>query len=78
MLDLVLSDVQELVSVRVLPELSDHRMVSIDLDVVVPAFLTVPWRVWDTKLANWDDFDSRHEAVPGRFASMGSSESSYF
>ena len=73
LLDLVLSDVQELVSVRVLPELSDHRMVSIDLDVVVPAFQTVPRLVWDTKFANWDDL--RRDISATNWASLLSADS---
>ena len=53
LLDLVLTDVPELVTVTVLPELSDHRIVCIDLAVHVPTYAEIPREVWDFKYADW-------------------------
>ena len=55
LLDLVLTDIPELLTVRVLPEISDHRVVCIDLHVAVPSFQSIPRTVWDMQFAQWDD-----------------------
>ena len=55
LLDLVISDVCELIDVKVLPELTDHRIVCVSLEVNVPIFPPVPREVWDFKRANWKD-----------------------
>jgi len=54
LLDLVLTDVSELMSVKVLPELSDHKVVCVDLEVAVPSFADIPREVWDFEHAEWD------------------------
>ncbi len=53
LLDLVLSDMPELLTVTVLPEISDHKVVCVDVEVAVPAFETKRRRVWDFKRASW-------------------------
>ena len=55
LLDLVLSDAQELLTVRVLPEISDHRVVCIDVEVSVPSFDPIPRIVWDFSKADWNN-----------------------
>ena len=55
LLDLVLSDIPELLSVRVLLEISDHRVVCVDMHVTVPLFASIPRTVWDMKFAKWDE-----------------------
>ena len=58
LLDLVLTDVSALLKVQVLPELSDHRIVSIDLEVVVARSQAYSREVWDFKRAQWDSLRS--------------------
>ena len=55
LLDLVLTDIPELLSVRVLLEISDHRVVCVDLHVSVPSFASIPRTVWDLKSAKWNE-----------------------
>ena len=55
LLDLVLTDMPEISTVNVLPELTDHRIVSIDIEVVVPHFDEVPRTVWDLEHAGWEE-----------------------
>ncbi len=54
LLDLVLADIGEFLKVQVLPELADHKVVSIDLDVLVPTCADVPREVWNFRKADWD------------------------
>ena len=61
-LDLVLSDLRELLTVRVLPELADHKIVCVDLDVAVPLFEPARRTAWDMKFAQWDDLRSEISA----------------
>ena len=53
LLDLVLTDVGNLLKVQVLPELSDHRVVSITLDIVVPVFPPEQRQTWAFHKADW-------------------------
>ena len=55
LLDLVLTDVSGLLKVQVLPELADHRIVSVDLEVVVTRAQEAPRLVWDFHRASWSD-----------------------
>ena len=54
LLDLVLADVGELLKVQVLPELADHKVVCIDLDVLVPVCDETTRQVWNFHKADWE------------------------
>ena len=58
LLDLVLSDMKDLVKVFVLPDLSDHKVVCVDLDVIVVKQSAISRQVWDFKHAQWDNLNS--------------------
>ena len=53
LLDLVLTDASGLLKVQVLPEIADHRVVCVDLEVAVARTQPVPRLVWDFQRANW-------------------------
>jgi len=55
LLDLVMSDVSEWLKVQVLPELSDHRVVSIDVDIAVSIAQEIHREVWDIAKAEWNN-----------------------
>ena len=54
LLDLILTDSPSLCKVDVLPEISDHRVVCLDIQVTVSYAEPVSRAVWDMKEANWD------------------------
>ena len=54
LLDIVLSDAGDLVKANVLPSIADHRVVSIDIDVVVARTSQSSREVWDFHKAEWD------------------------
>ena len=54
LLDLILTDSPSLCKVDVLPEISDHRVVCLDIEVTVSYAEPVSRAVWDMKEANWD------------------------
>ena len=62
LLDLVLSNIPELVKVTVLPEISDHRVVNIEVNAVVSISPAIERTVWMFTKADWDglkaDFSS--------------------
>ena len=58
LLDVVLTDVPNLCKTEVLPEISDHRVVNIDLDVGVSHSDPLPRVVWSLKSANWKQLRS--------------------
>ena len=53
LLDLVLTDVGDFCKVEVLPEISDHRVVSLDIEVAVSQSEPVPRTVWVFQKADW-------------------------
>ena len=55
LLDLVFTDAPELCKVEVLPEISDHRVVSLDIEVVVSYAEPVQRTVWNMRDANWEN-----------------------
>ena len=55
LLDLVLTDIPELLSVCPVLEISDHGVVCVDLHVTGPSFASIPRAVWDMKSAKWDE-----------------------
>ena len=59
LLDLILTDAANLCKVEVLPEISDHRIVCLDIEVTVSYAEQIPRTVWDMKHANWDSL--RHD-----------------
>ena len=62
LLDLVLPNIPELVKVAVLPEISDHRVVNIEVNAVVSISPAIERTVWMLTKADWDglkaDFSS--------------------
>ena len=62
LLDLVLSNIPELVKVTVLPEISDNRVVNIEVNAVVSISPAIERTVWMFRKADWDglkaDFSS--------------------
>ena len=63
LLDLVMSDVSEWLKVQVLPEISDHRVVSIDVDVAVSMTPEIVRDVWDFAKADWQSLKHELSAV---------------
>ena len=53
-LDLVLTDAPDLCKVTVLPETTDHRVVSLDIEVAVSFSDEIPRAVWQMNKANWE------------------------
>ena len=49
------TDAPELCKVEVLPEISDHRVVSLDIEVVVSYAEPVQRTVWNMRDANWEN-----------------------
>ena len=54
MLDLVLADVNDMMKIYVLPNLADHCVVCIDLNVVIGTTATILRDVSDFLGADWD------------------------
>ena len=64
LLDLVLSNIPELVKVSVLPEISDHRVVNIEINAVMSISPEVQRTVWVFAKADWDKMRDMLRATP--------------
>ena len=68
LLDLVLTDAAALCKVEVLPEISDHRVVSLDINVVASYSVEIPRTVWQMSKANWEKL--RHDVSMTNWAAL--------
>ena len=53
LLDIVLTDLQEFLTVSVLPQVADHRVVEVAFDAVIPTPKVCSRTVWNFKQARW-------------------------
>ena len=53
--DLVLTYIPALLSARVLPKISDHRVVCVDVHVTAPSYAPIQLTVWDMKFSKCED-----------------------
>ena len=72
LLDLVLSNIPELVKVTVLPEISDHRVVNIEVNAVVSISPAIERTVWMFTKADWDGLKADSHLLIGNFFSRTS------
>ena len=63
LLDLVLTDMPELTTVKVLPALADHRMVLTTLKLPLLEHHSVPRKVWHYREADWDTLKTKLAAA---------------
>ena len=62
MLDNVLADVEDMLKVSVLPSLADHRVVCMDINIVIARTTNASREVWDIRHADWDALKSAIKA----------------
>ena len=58
LLDIVLLDVGDMTKVSVLPSLADHRVVRMDMNIVIARTTNASREVWDIRHADWDGLKS--------------------
>ena len=76
LLDVVLTDLIDLAKVTVLPEIADHKVVCIDLDLAVQFQTPQTRQGWDFGRADWQALQKYFETFQWRdvFGTMGASE----